>query len=1164
MSHFVNLHVFSHYSILQAIPTIDELIDVTKKHKQSALALTDYNHLFGVPEFQKKAKGIKPIFGMTIDVMEQSRFSSQKKDDPPITKYTVVLLAKNFNGYQNILKISSQGYDDGFFGRFCVDKTLLGKFAQDIIVLSSDHTGELYHHALKQNTDKLLETITFYQNTFGKENFYIEIQDRGINDDKIANNFLINIAREHHIPLVATNPVKYINPEDHKLLEIVSCIKEKDFITEKTPSTGPFYFRSTEEMIELFQNIPEAIENTVTIAEMCHVEFPKEEDQSPIYPIPEGMTTGEFLREKSKKELTKKLNHTLPPEYEERLDWELDTVCMMGFPNYFLVVSDFVQYAKKNGILVGPGRGSAAGALLSYALGITNVDPLRYDLLFERFLNPERISMPDIDIDFEDERRDEVKEYLRSHYGNDKTADVVTFGYNKAKAVLKDVGRVLEIPLPRVNQISGMVDANEYLGDQVQKNSEIKSILDGSNTKEKEWITYSVKLTNRIRNLGTHASALIVAKQPLNNVIPLFKDRSNTTTTSFEGKYLEENGLLKMDILGLSNLSIIRDCIETIYHNHQIWIDLDTVPLDDQKVFDMFSVGHTAGIFQFESTGMTNYIKQLKPTSIEDLIAMNALYRPGPMDNILSFINRKQGREEIDCYHKNLEPVLKNTYGIIVYQEQVMQIAQILSGFSLGEADLVRRIMAKKKPDELEVVRPKWINGAIAQGYDEKLAEHLFEQLIPFSNYAFNKSHAAAYSILAYQIAWLKAHYPAEFMASLMSSNMGRHEDLKKYIGEARKLGITVLPPNINKSLYKFSVERIEENDTINLVIRYGFGAIKGIGEQAIKEIINEREWGGKYTSIEDFVERTAHYNDIRKACLEILIKSASFDSLLDSENLSQQKAIFLDPRNLNSLYQKFEKKEDTERVVNLFSSEELEAAASETIQTKGIPPLSFEQDFQNEIKTFGFYFTGKLFQEIEKNIGMISTYKDILKDTLPLGTTVSAIGYISDVHIVNPNPSTQLSHSRRSWGKFSLNTEEENFSFFLFSEKLATYESMLQEGNFVFVKMNISKNNKKDILEYDLKNLSLLNSQSKIRHYELNIILENNHQCNEFNEWATSLHTLSKQDKRTDAEIHIIFHIIEGNQMKTLKSASYYAVHKSEKLFDLLKKDFIQYYWFV
>lgn len=1156
MSNFVNLHVFSHYSVLQSIPTIDELVNTAKKHNQKALALTDYNNLFGVSEFIKKAKDIKPIFGITLDIMQQSRFSSQRKDDPPIDKYTLVLLAKNINGYKNIMKIASQGYDDGNFGRFCADKTLLAKYAQDIIVLSSDHTGELYHYALKENTAKIEETVSFYQQIFGAENFFIEIQDRNTTEDKIANKFLIEYANKHNIPLVATNPIKYINPEDHKLLEIVSCIRDKDFVTDQTPSHGFSYFRSSEEMLELFKHIPEAIENTLKIADMCNVEFPKSEDQSPIYPIPSNITAGEFLRKKSKEELREKLNGELPLEYEKRLDWELDTVCEMGFPNYFLVVSDFVQYAKKNGILVGPGRGSAAGALLSYAVGITNVDPLHYDLLFERFLNPERVSMPDIDIDFEDERRDEVKQYLRSHYGNEKTADVVTFGYNKAKAVLKDVGRVLEIPLPRVNQISSLVDANEYLGTQAEKISELKNILDGTNIKEKEWIEYSIKLTNRIRNLGTHASALIVAKQSLSNIIPLFKDRSNITTTAFEGKYLEENGLLKMDILGLSNLSIIKDCIERIYHNHQVWVDLDQIPLDDQKVFEMFAEGHTAGIFQFESAGMTNYIKQLKPTSIEDLIAMNALYRPGPMDNIPSFIDRKQGREPIECYHENLEPVLKNTYGIIVYQEQVMQIAQVLSGFSLGEADIVRRIMAKKKPDELETIRPKWVNGAKERGYEESLAEHLFEQLIPFSNYAFNKSHAAAYSILAYQIAWLKAHYPAEFMASLMSSNMGHHEDIQKYITETKKLGIQTFVPNINKSFYKFTVEELENNQ---LAIRYGLGAIKGLGEQAIKQIIHERELGGSFLSIEDFVERTAENSDIRKASLEILIKAGAFDTLLDTKNLMFEKAIYLNIGNLTSLYQKFEKKEANESVLNLFSSEEMEAAATEALQTKGISPLNFEEDFQNEIKAFGFYFTGKLFSSIKESSGIISNYNDTLKDILPIDTTVSAFGYISDVHIA-----VNRQNPRRSWGKFILNTEHDSFSFFLFSDKLAMFESMLLEGSFVFAKMRIIKNNKKEQLEYELENLLAIKENQKLRHRELHILCDNHKRSEEIDQWITSLHTLSKEGYRNDAEIQLIFHTINGNIINTLRCPSFYTVHKSEQLTMLLENPIISYYWFI
>lgn len=1154
MHEFVNLHVFSHYSVLKAIPTISELISQAKKFNQPAIALTDYNNLFGVPEFQKKAKGeqIQAIFGAHIDVMEQSRFSSQRKDDPVIAKYSLVILAQNFTGYQNLLKIISLGYDDGSFGRFCVDKTLLQRYASGLIVLSSDHSGELYHYALNKDQEKMEQCVQYYQETFGVENYYIELQDRNHPDDKIANNTLIAFAKEKNIPLVATNPVLYINPEDKILLDIVTCIRDKEFLYGNVEK-GTAYFRSTEEINELFSALPEAITNTTLIASRCKVEFPKVEDQSPPYPIPAGLTAGEYLKEKSFKELREKFDGELTPEYEERLQWELDTVCSMGFPNYFLVVSDFVQYAKKNGILVGPGRGSAAGALLSYAIGITNVDPLRYDLLFERFLNPERISMPDIDIDFEDDRRDEVKQYLRINYGADKTADVVTFGYNKAKAVLKDVGRVLEIPLPRVNQITGMVEANEDLDKQVSKLPDLKSIVEGNNEKEKLWIEYSIKLANRIRNLGTHASALIVAGNTLNTVIPLFKDRSNTITTAFEGKYLEENGLLKMDILGLSNLSIIKDCLKRIYKNHQVWIDMDKIPLDDSLVFEMIAQGHTAGIFQFESGGMTNYLKQLRPTSVEDLIAMNALYRPGPMDSIPSFIDRKQGREEIDCFHQNLEPILKNTYGIIVYQEQVMQIAQTLSGFSLGEADLVRRIMAKKKPDELETVRPKWVQGALDNGYTAELAEKLFELLIPFSNYAFNKSHAAAYSILAYQIAWLKAHYPAEFMASLMNSNMGSHENIAAYIAECKKLGIKILMPNINKSTVDFSVE-ILEDDTFG--IRYAFGAIKGLGEQASREIVKEREWGGDYLSIEDFIERTAENNEIRKAVTEILLKAGAFDSLFPADSIMQEKAIYLSSNNLSMLYSKNETKDEDS--FSLFSSEEIEAA-QESIQRKGIPPLTFEEDFQNEIKVFGFYLTQKIFDILIQKTGVLSTYTDTLQEKLALGANVSMFGYVTDMYIVN-----HPTNHRRSWGKFTLNTSQEMIPFFVFGEKLKMIESTLKDGAFIFLKAQISER-KNQQRSYELIDISIMSEKTKPLYGELTILLKDEPFTDEHGVLLSSLRKLAQEDYRKDAHNRIRFVLVGENPDKNkslLANSTYRILYPTENIQEILKNPLILSYW--
>ncbi|MGL5721080.1 MAG: DNA polymerase III subunit alpha, partial [Brevinema sp.] len=772
MSKYIPLHVQSHYSILQAVPTIDELVEQAKTFGLSSFALTDRNNMFGVPEFGKAMKkaGMKPIFGLKVDVTEGSRFSSTRQTkeqallNPP---NTLVFLAQTDEGYRNLLKLVSAGYKDASFGRFKVDKNLIEEYNSGVLMLSSDDTGLIRQLAGNKNIERLDEELSYYRELFGKDRFFLELHDGGSTSDKIINKLLLEKAAEFDLNYVASNTVRVLKPHQRILCDIVCAIRESDTISkmtarsdydsllpngdlEQTHYLTHEYFKSPQEMEEQFSELPLALENTLKIAEMCEdIAFQAKGDQSPQFPVPQGHNAETFLREQAFHALESKFPQGVPQTYTDRLQYELDIVCKMGFPNYFLVVGDFVGFARKNGIFVGPGRGSAAGALLSYVLGITNIDPLPYDLLFERFLNPERISMPDIDSDFEDERRDEVKEYLRSTYGMDKTADVITFGYNKAKAVLKDVGRVLEIPLAEVNRVSGLIgrqEVDEDLADTLQTNEALQEAAK-KDRQAKLWIEFAALLCGRIRNLGKHASAIIVAGRPIEQIVPLTRDKNNTVTTQFEGGYLEENGLLKMDVLGLANLGIIRDCLLRIRKERGEAIDIDTIPQDDTGVFKLFTDGRTAGIFQFESEGMTAYLRQLRPSNIEDLIAMNALYRPGPMDNIPSFIKRKNGEEPIDCFHPSLEPILKPTYGIIVYQEQVMQIAQVLSGFSLGEADNVRRIMAKKKPEELEKIHKPWIEGAVKQGYPEELAQTLFDLLIPFSNYAFNKSHAASYSV---------------------------------------------------------------------------------------------------------------------------------------------------------------------------------------------------------------------------------------------------------------------------------------------------------------------------------------------------------------------------------------------------------------------------------
>lgn len=1181
MSNYIPLHVQSHYSILQAVPTIDELISQAQKYGLSSFALTDLNNMFGVPEFGKAMvkAGMKPIFGAKINVLDTSRFSFRtRKEQERRPVDTLVLLAQTDEGYRNLLKLISAGYKDASFGRFQVDKNLLEEFSKGLIALSSDHTGYIHRLAREHNIEALDKNLAFFSELYGKDHFFLELHDKEEVDDKIINKLLLEKAESFGLGCIASNTVRTINSYDRILCDIVCAIAEGETLSvmvernngkspiakgalNETSYTWHEYFKSPQEMELLFRELPQALSNTKLIAEMCEdISFQAKGDQSPQYPIPSGHTTESFLRQKANKALQEKFPKNISPEYQKRLDWELDTVCTMGFPNYFLVVGDFVGFARTNGIFVGPGRGSAAGALLSYVLGITNIDPLKYDLLFERFLNPDRISMPDIDIDFEDDRRDEVKEYLRSAYGTDKTADVITFGYNKAKAVLKDVGRVLEISLPEVNRVSSLIgrgDANESLEKLIKENKiqGLIEILDSPDRIKKAWIEFSILLCDRIRNLGKHASAIIVAGRSLEQIVPLAKDKSNATTTQFEGSYLEENGLLKMDILGLSNLGIIRECLLRIQKERGEVLDIDSIPLDDEKVYKLFGSGRTAGIFQFESDGMTAYLKQLKPSSIDDLIAMNALYRPGPMDNIPQFIKRKNGEEAVDCFHPSLEPILKPTYGVIVYQEQVMQIAQVLCGFSLGAADNVRRIMAKKKPDELEKIHDPWVDGAVQQNYEASLAERLFELLIPFSNYAFNKSHAACYSVLAYQTAWLKANYTPEYMASVMTFNINKDEQMSKYIAEAKVLGISILPPDINKSGIVFEIERNKDN---KIVIRYGFKALKGIGDGVAEEIVRERLWGGAFTSIEDFVERTATTQNIRKGSLELLLKAGAFDSCFDKESLSKEKAVYLHNENIDTLYKRFEKKDKTTASVSLFSSEELEAASSDSLN-KNVPPLSEQDEYINEVQVFGFSFIGKIFDSIFEKYGKYSTFKDILKETLTPGTLCSIMGHVTKIEIVE--------NGRSKWGRFTVNTENEALSFTLFRDKLDKFlGSKIKEKSFVYVKAKVSEYQRKDgstARSYDTLDFMVLDQQ-KPALSELHLLIDQQENAPELQDFLKKLQNQAKQDYQNNARILLKFHIAGQDGFITHSAAPDLRVHYTQDLCQMLDCTQVNSFWFV
>ncbi|MCX7821748.1 MAG: DNA polymerase III subunit alpha [Brevinematales bacterium] len=1075
MKNFVHLHNHSHYSILDGVSKIDEIIKKTKEEGFSSVAITEHGNLFSSMEFYKECKkyDVKPIIGCEVYISPKSRFEKDKDE-----KYHhLVLLAKDIEGYKNLMKISSIGYIEGFYYKPRVDKEILSEYSKGLVVLTACLGGEIPRLILSNASDSILNsTIDWYIQTFGKENFFLEIQNHKIQEELIVTKKILELSKKFNLKVVATNDSHYISRDDAKLQEIVFAVRDKTTLKDPKRQVYPtdeFYYKSYEEMYELFKEIPETLSNTKIIEEMCNLTLKLNEKHTPIYPLPHGEDAFSYLTKLCNKGLEKKFNGNIPLEYKERLELELNLINQMGFSNYFLIVADFVNEAKERGILVGPGRGSAAGALLSYALGITEVDPIKYQLLFERFLNPERVSMPDIDVDFQDDRRDEIKEYIRTKYGYNNTADIITFGVLKARAALKDVGRVLDIPLEKVNKITKMIDnktANEPLSEVVEQIPELKILKTNGSKEEKEWIEYSIRLDGTVRNIGTHASGLIISDVPLSEVVPLYKDQdSGIISTQFEGTYLEENGLLKMDILGLSNLTIIQDCLKRIQKNHHIKIDLNQIPLDDQNVFKLFWNGETAGIFQFESVGMTEYLKQLKPTTIEDLIAMNALYRPGPMENIPKYIARKHGLEEIDCYHEDLEPILKPTFGIIVYQEQVMQIAQVLAGFSLGKADIVRRIMAKKKPEELEKIKPEWIEGAISRGYSRELAEKLFDILVPFSNYAFNKSHSAAYAILAYQIAYLKTYYKIEFMASLLSMNMGDSDSVRKYCEECNNSKIKILPPDINLSEWEFK----EENGKII----FGFGAVKGLGEVFVKAIIDERNMGGKFTSFENFLERMQKKEDFKKNYIEILIKAGAFDSLTNENECLKQKSEWL-----NKFEHYISHRENVEREMKkgnqyLFGEEILECKDIK----KESKVISLKDEFLYEFEVFGFYLSKKIFNHYEKKFGIISRISKEHIDKLE-NTNFLTFGFISEMDV-------KIASNNKPYAILNIDNGTDIFKFMLFSEKYERFSSILKTKEFVFIRFKTLKNN--DNIQYELLDIKNIDRLTEEKFTEFHIYVD-------------------------------------------------------------------------
>jgi len=880
---FTHLHVHSHYSLLDGLPKIDELLDYVKESGMDSVAVTDHGVLYGAVEFFKKAKakGIKPIIGCEIYMALESM--TQMRPNIDSMRYHLILLVKNEQGYQNLVKLITKAHLEGFYYRPRIDEELLQKHAGGLIGLSACIQGKIPRLILANDVKKAEETALKYREIFGKGNFYLELQRHPhIPEQEKVNTALREISKKTGIPLVATNDSHYLRPEDAEAQDVLMLIntgsdpKDPERLSMRMDD---FSLKTPQKMEEEFKDIPEALENTQKIAEACNFQFELGKTKLPYFPVPQGKNPDDYLRELCLERLPKRFEKP-SKEVSERLEYELKVIKQTGFASYFLIVQDFVNWAKDQRIVVGPGRGSAAGSLVSYCLRITNVDPLKHNLFFERFLNPERISLPDIDLDFADRRRDEVIEYVAQKYGRDKVAQIITFGTMAARAVIRDVGRALGYTYGFCDKLAKMIPFSFTLDDALSKIKEFKDLYN-EDEQAKRLIDIGKKLEGVARHASTHACGVVIAKEELDNIVPLQHPTQNeqNIVTQYEMHAIEDLGLLKMDFLGLKNLTIIEDTLARIYKVHNKSIDIDNLPENDKKVYKLLQQGDTVGVFQLESGGMQRYLKQLKPSVFEDVIAMIALYRPGPMELIPDYIARKHGKQKTEYLHPKLKPILENTHGICIYQEQLMQIARELAGFTLSEADILRKAVGKKIKELLEAQEEKMVQGMVKNGVDEKIAKQIWEWMLPFASYGFNRSHSAAYATISYQTAWLKANYPVEFMAAVLTSEKADVERIAVLIEECKKMGIEVLPPDINESFMNFSVVP-QKNQ-----IRFGLLAIKNVGINAVEVILEERKAGGPYQSIQDFVTRVVSRN-LNKKSMESLIRAGVFDSMEERNKL--------------------------------------------------------------------------------------------------------------------------------------------------------------------------------------------------------------------------------------------------------------------------------------
>lgn len=1063
---FTHLHVHSEYSLLDGFGRIDKLVHEAKAMGMDSLALTDHGVLFGVIDFYKAClkENIKPVIGCEVYVAP--RRLTQKEGKKDTNPYHLILLAENNEGYKNLMKIVSEGFIEGFYYKPRIDHEYLKKHHEGIICLSACIGGEVPQMILRGQIKEAEEICLMYRDIFGPDHYFLEIQDHRLPQEAQVNQVLEGFSQKHNIPLVATNDIHYIKRDDAEPHDVLLCIQTAATVNETDRMKFPneeFYFKTSDEMQRLFPNHPEAIRNTHKIAERCNVTFDLESAHLPEYELPEGEDSADgYLRKLCEEGLTKRYG-TLNDDIRKRMEYELDVIHSMGFDNYFLVVWDFIKYAKDHGIMVGPGRGSAAGSLVAYGLDITTLDPLKYNLLFERFLNPERVTMPDIDCDFCYERRQEVIDYVIRKYGKDRVAQIITFGTMAARGAVRDVGRALDMPYSAVDRVAKEVPIhvgqNVTIKSAMEENPELKKMYE-TEPEVHKLLDMAEAVEGMPRHASTHAAGVVISDKPLMEYVPLYRN-GDSITTQFPMGLLEDLGLIKMDFLGLRTLTVIRDAVDNIERSQGIRIALDTLDTNDPEVYAMLSRGDTLGVFQLESKGMISFMKELQPENFEDIIAGISLYRPGPMDQIPRYIANKKNPEHITYLHPLLEPILNVTYGCMVYQEQVMQIFRDVAGFSMGRSDLVRRAMSKKKSDvmdhegevfiygEKDEAGNTVIDGAIHRGVDEKTARQIYAEMKDFAKYAFNKSHAAAYAVIAFQTAWLKCHYPTEFMAALMSSVMDDEKKVSKYIEDCRKNNIKVLAPNVNISYDKFSVKDGQ--------ILFGLGAVKGLGKNAIASIVSEREKDGVFKGFRDFCERV-DLKALNKRMIEGLIKCGAFDFT----GFSRTQMIKGSARMVDQI-----QREKQDRLAGQISLLDLGSTPQlrEDSFPQDIEPPTHEECLAMEKEILGLYVSGHplekysdiLSKQTNLNSSMLDSFEELRDAGIADGGSVAIGGIVDDVK-------NQMTRNGQLMAFVTLEDLYGRIELVVFPRTLEQYRPFLKTDQAVVVRGRINYNEEMNV----------------------------------------------------------------------------------------------------